>query len=822
MHSAHRPRSARRRLGRQQAHHRASRTWLALALLGATLLAALAAAGDSASEWRDSLPEPIVRLLEADPMPDAALDPTGRYLLEVHKHGLLSSRALSQPMLSVAGVPINPLTLSRHAPLPYFAFTLTDVATGLGASVPLPRHGTIGFPAWSPDGARYAFTVTTDEGVELWIGTAQRRVPRRLIGPVLNAALSTPCTWMPDARHVLCRVAAEIDARREVPPEVFSEPAQTGGRFSPRRDHEAETRLVERYLTSRLELIDVVAGVRRTIGAPGVLESADPSPDGRYLLVARTVPPYFRRLASDPTPRAVEIWSREGELVRELVVERRDGGMEPPRAPHWHASRPSTLVWVETHVGGDRVAASVAPFEAPAREIFRTQANRFSGLTWLAASDRGVLSEYDALARVTRMWLIDPDAAEEPVLLGSRGVDVAAPDFGRPLTTQSSAGKPVVRVHANRIFLRGQEHTPEGTIAYLETLDLKTLTRRRHWQSSAGGYERAIDIVDPAGDAVLTQHQSAREPPNYRVRAVADDSWRALTHHTHPAPQLQDATRYTLFYQRADGLDLSSTMYVPPNRESGERLPLIVWAYPKDYGPESPPAAQPVPERFLDVDRGLKLFFLLRGYAVMDDVAMPVVGEAGEANDTFVEQVVDNARAAISAAVETGIADPHRVGVAGHSYGAFMVANLLAHSELFRAGAALSGAYNRTLTPFGFQTERRTLWEARDTYLRMSPFFFSDQIEAPLLLVHGLRDDNAGTSPMQSQYFYEAIRRHGGEADLLLLPLEGHAYRGRESVLRTASAMLRWFDAHVKGSDTLDAASYLATDHTAEPAGAGR
>jgi len=144
------------------------------------------------------------------------------------------------------------------------------------------------------------------------------------------------------------------------------------------------------------------------------------------------------------------------------------------------------------------------------------------------------------------------------------------------------------------------------------------------------------------------------------------------------------------------------------------------------------------------------------------------------------------------------VTDPKRVGVGGHSYGAFMTANLLAHSDLFRAGVARSGAYNRTLTPFGFQSERRTLWEAADTYLRMSPFMNADKIKEPMLLIHGEADNNAGTFPIQSDRMYQALRGNGGTVRLVMLPHESHSYAGRESVEHTIAEMIEWFDRYVK------------------------
>jgi dipeptidyl aminopeptidase/acylaminoacyl peptidase len=307
-----------------------------------------------------------------------------------------------------------------------------------------------------------------------------------------------------------------------------------------------------------------------------------------------------------------------------------------------------------------------------------------------------------------------------------------------------------------------------------------------------------VDVLTADASVLLVRHETATSPPNYRVVDSHSGATHALTHNVHPVPRLKDSQRLRLEYRRDDGLELAASLYLPPGYDGQKPLPAVVWAYPRRFADGASADAIDSRARFMTFERAFRLFFLLRGYAVLDDVSMPIVGNQADANDTFVEQIVANAQAAVAAAQATGFVDAARIGIAGHSYGAFMVANLLAHARLFSAGIALSGAYNRTLTPFGFQTERRTLWEAPETYLAMSPLLYSHQIEAPLLLVHGLRDDNAGTSPLQSTQFYQAIRGNAGKTELLLLPWEGHSYRARESVLRTAGEMLDWFDRHVK------------------------
>jgi dipeptidyl aminopeptidase/acylaminoacyl peptidase len=405
------------------------------------------------------------------------------------------------------------------------------------------------------------------------------------------------------------------------------------------------------------------------------------------------------------------------------------------------------------------------------------------------------VSDYDSSRRRTDLWYVDfDDPAAAPRLVTSYSSDSAR----LPLTTTDSRGAVTLRVYDNGVYFRGEELNGARRRPFLERVSLDTGVRRRIWQAGEEGYESLVEILSPDAQVLLTRRETSKSPPNYFVSATGREARWPLTHFEHPAPPLTDAQYVRLEYRRNDGIDLAASLYLPPDYEKGKRLPLIVWAYPRQISAGDVAKITGAEGSFLTFARAFRLFFLLRGYAVLDDVSMPIIGTEEEANDTFVEQIVANAAAAIDAAEATGFIDETRVGVAGHSYGAFMVANLLAHSKLFAAGVAMSGAYNRTLTPFGFQTERRTLWQATKTYLAMSPLLYSDRIEAPLLLVHGLKDDNAGTSPQQSLQFYQAIRGNGGDVELLLLPWEGHSYRGRESVLRTAAQMLRWFDDHLK------------------------
>jgi dipeptidyl aminopeptidase/acylaminoacyl peptidase len=307
-----------------------------------------------------------------------------------------------------------------------------------------------------------------------------------------------------------------------------------------------------------------------------------------------------------------------------------------------------------------------------------------------------------------------------------------------------------------------------------------------------------VSLLDLEGREILTRHESPSQPPNYYVVDTRSGERRALTSFTDPHPQLSGVTKQFVTYMRDDSVQLSATLYLPADYEEGQKLPAVVWAYPREFSnPDVASQVQGSPYRFTRFGGTSHMFFLTQGYAVFDGAAMPIVG-GDTANDTYVEQLVASADAAVDKLVEMGISERHQVGVGGHSYGAFMTANLLAHSDLFAAGIARSGAYNRTLTPFGFQNERRTFWEAPEVYFEMSPFMHAHEIDEPILLIHGMADNNSGTFPIQSERLYHALKGHGATVRYVQLPHESHGYRARESVMTTLAEMLDWFDQYVK------------------------
>jgi dipeptidyl aminopeptidase/acylaminoacyl peptidase len=517
-------------------------------------------------------------------------------------------------------------------------------------------------------------------------------------------------------------------------------------------------------------------------------------------------------------PKEVEVWDRSGKSiwkVASLPLEDRvpiDGVPVGPRDYQWRPTEPASLVWVEAMDGGnpkekvphrDHIYMMKAPFKGEPAEVFLTE-QRFRGIQFSESGKFALVEDYDRDRRWLRTFVIDPDKpAPEAKVLFSLNVQDRYHSPGSPVMATAANGEAVIHQSQGAIFMTGAGASPKGDYPFFDRLNIDSGKSDRLFQCEPGTYETFVAMLDDAGTKILTMRESPTDPPNYFIRTVGGDA-KALTKYPDPAPELRGITKQLVTYQRDDGVPLSFTLYLPPGYKQGTRLPTLVWAYPLEYN-DAGTAGQVSgsTDRFFTVNGlgNLHLLMCLRGYAVLDNAGMPIIGNPETVNNTYLEQLVSDAKAAIDKAVEMGVTDRDRVAVGGHSYGAFMTANLLAHSNLFRAGIARSGAYNRTLTPFGFQTERRTLWEAPDIYLKMSPFLSANQIKAPLLMIHGEADDNTGTFPIQSERMYQAVKGNGGIVRLVMLPAEAHGYVGKESLEHVTFEMLTWLDKYVKNGD---------------------
>jgi dipeptidyl aminopeptidase/acylaminoacyl peptidase len=571
--------------------------------------------------------------------------------------------------------------------------------------------------------------------------------------------------------------------------------------------------LFEYYATSQLMRIDLATAKMTPVGKPGILEAVTPSPNGQDVLVSRVHRPFSYLHPAREFPTEVEVWDQNGAVVHKVaslpLAERVPlGGVRTgPRQYRWIPNEPATLMWVEALDGGnpketaqfrDRVVALKAPFKGEPSEFYKSQ-ERFGGIQF--GENMALVEDTARLTRMIRTYEIDPAKPEQkPKLIWSRNQQDRYKDPGQPVQKSLGNGQRVVGQVGDTILLTGLGASPKGDRPFLRRYNLATGNEEELFRSSESLYESVVAVLDDRGTKFITRRESSTEPPNYYLHNGSAET--ALTAFKDPAPQLRRITKQLVTYKRPDGVPLSFTLYLPPDYKPGTRLPTVVWAYPREYN-DADTAGQisGSTQRFTTITGPSHLFFLLHGYAILDDAAMPVVGDSPETvNNTYLEQVVADAKAAIDKAAEMGVTDPNRVGVGGHSYGGFMTANLLAHSRLFRAGIARSGAYNRSLTPFGFQTERRTFWEAQDVYLKMSPFLSADRIKDPILFIHGEADDNTGTFPVQSERMYAAVRGNGGTTRLVMLPDEAHGYRAKETIEHVLWEMINWFDKYVKNA----------------------
>jgi dipeptidyl aminopeptidase/acylaminoacyl peptidase len=775
------------------------------------------------------LPPPeIVRVLDAPETPGLELSPDGKTLLFVERPTMPSIADVSRPWTALAGVRVD---LARNAPQQAsFARGLRARALEGGAerTIELPAGARIGDVSWAPTSARFAFTLAREDGVDLYTCEAGATKPMR-VAENLNGVLGGAFAWSGDGNSLLVKVVDRERGGRPAASGVPSGPVtqESSGRRTALRTYTDllrdadDERLFEHCARSRVLKVDAQGLTRLEVGAPGLYASVDPSPDGQHLLVTRIHRPFSYLLPAALFPAAIEVWDAAGKLER-LVVDAPLGDDIPmegvrtgPRSVQWQASAPATLWWTEAQDGGDPKTAAAfrdewrslpAPFQGEARPAFKL-VQRAQGLRWLADPARVLAGEFDRDKRWTKTTLFELGREARALrVVDDRSQSDRYGDPGAFASTPGPFGERVLRQDGRWAYRIGQGASAEGARPFLDRYDLESGKAERLWQCAPGCYESVVAIVRSAADAlprIVTSRESRSEAPNYfatDLAAGASDKARvALTSFGDPQPEVRGVSQQLVKYKRADGVELSAKLYLPPGYKEGTRLPLFVWAYPLEFTDNSVAGqVSGSPERFVRVRGPSQLLFALHGYAVLDDAAMPVVGDPETVNDTFLKQIVMNAEAAIDEAVKRGVADRERVAVGGHSYGAFMTANLLAHCDLFRAGIARSGAYNRTLTPFGFQSERRTLWEAPKPYLELSPFLSADKLDEPILFIHGEKDSNQGTFPIQSERMYQAVKGNGGTARLVVLPGEAHGYAARESVLHTVAEMFDWCDKYVR------------------------
>ncbi len=767
-------------------------------------------------------PDPIVRALDAPASPLSILSPDRRRVLLVGYEAYPPLALLARPFHKLAGLRVDPTRPGTQVTTRFRDLAILDIATGATR----PCTGTapeaaVEPPSWSPDGSRFAFTIDDDSGISLWIGSAESCATRPVGGLRLVDLIAAPHQWRRDSRRLLA-VAVPVDAGS--PPAVPLVPdgptiQESIGKSSKAATYQdlltspIDDALFAHYGRVQLVEIDAESGSWRPLGTPGLIAGIRPSPDERFLLVTRLSPPFSWRVPYHLFARVVEVWDAEsGQPVRtvaELPVADEvppHGVPTGPRGVGWRPLHPARLIWTEALDGGDPLAKvphrdrvmewDLSTDGTEPKEWFCT-VHRFVGFDWPNDPDRVIVTEYDRDRRWRTTHLRHDATPGNDRVLFDLSVNDAYGDPGAFVTELRPDGQRTLRMRGSRTWMAGRGATPEGDRPFLDEVDLETGDRVRRFVCAEDVFESFVAFGPD--DSLLLSRQSRTEPANLHQR-YADGHERRLTHHRDPHPEMTGMRKEIVRYDRGDGVPLSGTLYLPVGHDpaSGKRLPLLFWAYPEEYSdPDTAGQVRGSDRTFTRLAGTSPIWFAAQGWAVLDNASVPVIGDPETMNDTFAEQITAAARAAIDHLDARGLIDRARVVVAGHSYGAFMTANLLAHAPgLFAAGIARSGAYNRTLTPFGFQSERRSYWEAPDVYHRLSPFTHADKIKDPLLLIHGAADNNPGTHTLQSERFHQALASQGATVRLVLLPHESHGYRARESVLHVLHEMIAWAERH--------------------------
>jgi dipeptidyl aminopeptidase/acylaminoacyl peptidase len=825
-----------------------------LSVLNATSLIAASAPAipaDAPSGYNQP-PKNILDVMHAPSPPMPRVSPTMDAILLVSWQDYPSIARVSTPFLRLAGVRVEPKNHSKHdTPGGYGitpcvrSFDLVHIADRAQIHIALPAGACPGMPIWAADGKRFAFVNLAADAVELWIGDAKTGEVHKVPGAHLNPMFNDEMQWMPDQKTLLVKlVPAGMGAP---PPEPIVPPGpsiqETSGEKGQSSTYENRDTLGNRhdedvfdyYAASQLALVDAATGKITPVGKPANYLSLNPAPDGKHILITTIHKPYSYVTTYDRFPQEVEVWdvSDRAHVTVHTIASLPLADRVPiagvpvgPRDFSWRATEPATLVWAEALDGGDwkvtvpardKIMLLKAPFTSTPVEVTRIE-QRYVGFAWGEQPATALLNEYDENRHWRRSFLIDVDEQQpKPRLLWDLSTDEKYANPGFPVERQLANGVRVVRQENDSIYLAGTGSSPDGDRPFLDRLDLKTLKSERLFRSDKTSFERFLSFTGQDTRTFLTWHQSPTDPPNAFARtlgksgiadtdkdasageAVFASTSVAITHIPDPTPEVRAIKKRLVKYKRADGLDLSFTLYTPPDYKEGTRVPTILYAYPLDYADASKAGQVTGSQATFTQLRQYRLL-LLAGYAIIDNASFPIVGDPKKAYDTYLEQLVADAKAAVDEAVRLGVADPDRIGVTGHSHGALMTANLVAHSDLFRAGVATSGSYNKTLTPFGFQNERRSVWDATDVYLKVSPFFSADKLKTPLLIMHGAEDANPGTTPIQSSKLFEAIRGNGGTTRLVILPHEPHWYSAMESNEQMVYEMLRWFDKYVKNA----------------------
>ncbi len=774
-------------------------------------------------------PKEIMELADVPQTPAVLIDDLNENIVLLHRSKYRTIAELSETEMRLAGLRINPVTNIGSRTTFYNKITLMKVGERDEIDVKgLPAEPRLSYFSWSPEQKKMAFTHTTSTGVELWILDVASATARKLTNPVLNANTGSPFSWFPNGESLLVKMLPEnkeqlIDKSTAVP---------TGPRVSVSEGEMAQNRTYQDLLQDRADEFNFEQLVHSTLfkinlngekskwKETAMVTRINISPNGEYVLVTALEKPFSYLVPYNRFPSKTVVYDKNGNEVKvllesPLLEEMPKGFMATQKGMrniNWRNDKPATIYYVVALDEGDPAVETEfrdevfeweAPFNGAPGSVLKT-IQRYAGILW-GNDETAIAFDRWWNTRNAKTYLFNPsDESQQPEILFDRNYQDNYNDPGSFLTDKNEWGENTLVINKNTVYLTGTGHSEDGPRPFFREFNLKTKEVKELWRADGiETLEQIVKVIDPNIGVLLTRVESSNVFPNYFIRNIKRRiAPQQITFFPNPFESLEGVHKELITYEREDGVELSGTLYLPAgyDMEKKEKLPMVMWAYPREFK-DAASAGQVTssPHEFTAPYYGSPVFWVTRGYVILDDAAFPIIGEGDEEpNDTFREQLVANGKAAIDAVEAMGYIDRNRVAVGGHSYGAFMTANLLSHSDLFAAGIARSGAYNRTLTPFGFQSEERTYWEAPEVYNGMSPFMHADKMKTPLLLIHGEDDNNSGTYPLQSERYFNALKGLGATSRLVFLPKESHGYAARESILHVLWEQDQWLEKWVK------------------------
>ena len=774
----------------------------------------------------------IYDLVDVSLAPSVVMDDAKNFMIFLYRDTYKSIEDLSSEELRLAGLRIDPKTNIGSRITYYNNLKIQDLRTdpvSLIQVTGLPNKPKLTNITFSPDQKKIAMTQTTALGVEVWYVDLSTFAAKRLTEPKANANLGQVINWFKDSERLLVKMipkdrAALINPKSVIPsgPTV----SVSDGQEAPNRTYQDLLKNKnDEYNFEQLALSELYTVPLKGSSVPwlgsAMYQDISFSPDGEYIMISAIKRPFSYLVPNNRFPSTRIIYTKEGQELSTvaqvpLMENLPKGFMAVPsgrRSFRWRNDQPASLVFVKALDEGnpdslvafrDEVFQLEAPFDEMPKSMLKTQ-NRFSSIIW-GNKNLAIAYDYWWNTRNKKTYLFNPALLDGGIdLIFDQNYQDAYNDPGSFITRKNELGRKVLALKGNRAYLKGDGFSDEGQFPFLDEINLKSKIKNRLYQSDyKNKLERFIDY-DIDENQLLVRIESPNDYPNYFIRDFDQGDLKQMTQFENPFISIKDIHKEVISYKRADGLELSATLYLPVgyDKEKKEKMPMILWAYPREFkDPSSAAQKTSNPNTFTYPNYGSPIFWVTKGYVILDRASFPILGVGDtEPNDTFINQLVSNAQAAIDAADLLGYIDRNRVAVGGHSYGAFMVANLLSHSDLFAAGIARSGAYNRTLTPFGFQSEQRSYWEAPEIYYNMSPFMHADKMKTPLLLTHGEADNNSGTYPMQSIRYFNALKGLGSEVRLVVLPKESHGYRAKENILHLLWEQDQWLEKYVKNKD---------------------